>query len=351
MAPRARFPTRFATAALLATAADATVKMGRLFSDNMVIESREAYDIRPFVSGWAEPGEPVSVKATWSHVDYLTTANADGEWEVQLNCCDSAVNQTIAVEGASNTLSFKNVACGQVYVCSGQSNMELKLEVIDNATAEIAAAPFSPNVRLFTVPHATSSTPQQDMASGTWVEAGPSNVGTFSAVCYLTAKEIAELYWGDAPFGLIQSTWGGTRVEAWSPPSTLETCKGHGPAPAPMPHQQGYSALFNAMIAPLTKFSIRGALWFQGEHNIVTHTSTDRYACTFGAMINSWRDAWTGIGDFPFLYAQLSGYTGYAPAEEPVALWPHGDISTIRIAQADTQPKIGLDTTGMAVSV
>ena len=180
------------------------------------------------------------------------------------------------------------------------SNMELPLSYVANGSAEIAAAPFSPNVRIFQVGHqalpngtARDVIPQGKYAAK-WLEANSSNIGGFSAVCYLTAKKIAELYWGDLPFGLIETAWGGTRVEAWAPPSTVETCKGAGPAPAPLPNQQAYSALWNGMVAPLAKFSIRGVLWFQGEHNIVTHTTRERYACTFGAMINAWRDAWKG---------------------------------------------------------
>jgi sialate O-acetylesterase len=321
--------------------------MGRLYGDNMILESREAYDIRPFIAGWAKPGE--AVKVTFAKHTYPTTADSEGNFEVQMNCCDALTDQVLTIEGESNTLNFKNVACGQIYVCSGQSNMELPLSYVNNGTEEIAAAPFSPNVRLFHIGHqALQNGTARDVISGDWVEAGPTNVGKFSAVCYLTAKKISELYWGDLPFGLIETAWGGTRVEAWAPPSTIETCKGVGPAPAPMPDQQGYSALWNGMVAPLTKFSIRGVLWFQGEHNIVTHTTRERYACTFGAMINAWRDAWTGIGDFPFLYVQLAPYTGYAAPEGD---YPHGDISAIRLAQADSLPKIGLDTTGMAVTI
>jgi sialate O-acetylesterase len=139
--------------------------------------------------------------------------------------------------------------------------MELPLNYVFNGSAEIAAAPFSPNVRLFKINHQASNVTAHDVLSDGWKEAGPSNVGDFSAVCYLTAKKISELYWGDLPFGLIETAWGGTRVEAWSPPSTIETCKDAGPAPAPMPAQQAYSALWNGMVAPLTKFSIRGVLW------------------------------------------------------------------------------------------
>ena len=177
-----------------------------------------------------------------------------------------------------------------------------------------------------------------------WLISNSTTAAKFSAVCYLTAKHISEMLWGDAPFGLIWASWGGTRVEAWAPPASKTAC----PAAAAMVPEggpQNYSVLYNGMIHPLTRYSIRGVFWFQGEHNVVTHSSREEYACAFGAMINEWRDAWTGIGDFPFMWAQLAPYTGYAPFAG------HGDVSTIRLAQADDLPHISLDTTGMAVTI
>ena len=201
--------------------------------------------------------------------------------------------------------------------------MELPLSYVLGGE-EIAKAD-RPNWRLFRVPHTPSATPQADMIAedpdtkmpAKWLVSNETNAAKFSAVCYLTAKHISEMLWGDAPFGLIWASWGGTRgehrvplfsdglgywsethgaaVEAWAPPETKKTC----PSAAAMPPEGGpqeYSHLYNGMIHPLTRYSIRGAFWFQGEHNIVTGSSRQEYACTFGAMINAWRDAWTGIG-------------------------------------------------------
>ena len=92
--------------------------MGRLYGDNMILESREAYDIRPFIAGWASPGEKVQV--TFAKHTYPTTADSDGNFEVQMNCCDALTDQVLTVSGESNALTYKNVACGQIYVCSGQ---------------------------------------------------------------------------------------------------------------------------------------------------------------------------------------------------------------------------------------
>ena len=178
--------------------------------------------------------------------------------------------------------------------------------------------------------------------NATWQVSTAALAAKWSATCYLTAHHIEEMLWADTPFGLIWASWGGTRVEAWLPKSGKESgCEETPNLPGP----QAESSLYNGMIHPLTRYSLRGAIWFQGEHNIVTHSSRKEYGCAFGAMINQWRDAWRGIGDFPFLYAQLAPYTGYAKFAG------HGDISIVRLAQADSLSHIGLDTTGMAVTI
>ena len=142
-------------------AALGTIAQNQLYSDHMVLESREAYDIRPFIAGWGDTaGEAVTVK--FKGGTYTTTVAQDLSWEVQMNCCDGTTNQTLEVSSPATTLTYTDVSCGQVYVCSGQSNMELPLNYVLNASAEIAAA-NRPNWRLFRVPHIEAATPQDDM--------------------------------------------------------------------------------------------------------------------------------------------------------------------------------------------
>ena len=227
---------RAATAALLllSEACEAKLSQNRLYSDDMILESREAYDIRPFIAGFGDkPGEQVNV--TFARHSYPTTVGDDGKWEVQMDCCDYLVNQTLTVAGEGNTLTYSNVACGQVFVCSGQSNMELPLSYVLGGTEEIANA-TRPNWRLFRVPHTPASTPQDDMIAvdpdtklpAKWLVSSPAVAAKFSAVCYLSAKHVADMWWGDAPIGLIWTAWGGTRVEAYV--DTLPP-----PLPPPLP--------------------------------------------------------------------------------------------------------------------
>lgn len=150
--------------------------------------------------------------------------------------------------------------------------MELPLNYVLGGSAEIAKAD-RPNWRLFRVPHDMADTPQDDMGPvdhatkipATWLVSNAENAARFSAVCYLSAKHVADMWWGDAPIGLIWSAWGGTRVEAWAPNDVQALCPSSTPpATLPEPGPQNYSVLYNAMIHPLTRFSIRGAFWFQG---------------------------------------------------------------------------------------
>eukprot|EP00911_Craspedida_sp_UC1_P000147 UC1_evm1s118 len=272
--------------------------MPSIFGDYMVLESREAYDIRPFINGWASPGESVTVVGP-NHHQYPTTADENGEWEVQMNCCDAATNRTISVHGENNTVTANYVHCGQVYVISGQSNAAFPLKWAENGTQEMASALGKRQIRLFVVPRNPQGKPQTDFKGAKWVEASPDTVADFSAVGWMFARHVSDI------------------------------------------------ALWNGMVAPLTKYSIRGVVWFQGEHNVVENNKRDEYACLFGTMINAWRDAWRGIGDFPFVFAQLAPYFCYSPG-------PNGtqcDISAVRLAQSDSLPRVGLDTTGMAVTI
>jgi sialate O-acetylesterase len=139
--------------------------------------------------------------------------------------------------------------------------MELPLSYVINGTAEIAAA-NRPNWRLFRVPHTEADTPQDDMVAvdpntklpATWLVSNSSVADRFSATCYLTARHISDMLWDGSPIGLIWSSWGGTRVEAWAPASVKETCASVVPGPPVIPNQQAYSALYNGMIHPLVRY-------------------------------------------------------------------------------------------------
>ena len=361
-----------ATVTFLVPFAAAELSMPEVFGDNMVLQARDGCGTRSFFYGRGVPGETVEVAGFTRRSDngepYPAVVGDDGRWSIQADpCTTSNAVYRIAVRGSvsKNVLNFDNVVCGDVFVCSGQSNMVKPVSYAYNAAA-ILSKPL-PNVRLFTVPEIKATTPatsfaghcgsggtdkgeetQQDGIIGTgaggarfcaWQAATNVTLAPFSAVCYLTAHELVRLGGvpGNRPIGLVFAAVGGTSIQLWTPPGepqrTANSCPGHLSRFEPLATQ-----LFNGMIAPLVGYSLRAALWYQGEHDASTGR-VDTYACRFRTLISSWRDLW-GVGDFPFCYAQL------APDASGAALFPG-----LRLQQAQCRPSADglVDTTGMAV--
>ena len=319
-----------ATIALLTgPAARADVRLPAVFSDRMVIQR----ELPVKVWGWADAGEKVTV--TLAGRTATATAGDDGTWAVTLEpvAATGPIELTIA---GNNTIALSDILVGEVWVCSGQSNMQWSVARSDNAQEEIAAAKY-PNIRLFTVKRTIAKDPQDD-CQGAWSECNPQTVPGFSAVGYFFGRELHKEL--DVPVGLINSSWGGTRAEAWT--------SGAGLADEPIfepilqrsatfnpntPHQA--SVLFNGMIRPIVPLGIRGAIWYQGESNA---GRAWQYKKLFPAMITDWRRAW-GQGDFPFLFVQLAPYRyGNANPANCAELWE---------AQRQT---LALPNTGMAVT-
>jgi hypothetical protein len=314
-----------------------------MFSDHMVLQTNSEYGARSFIFGFANPGEKITVDAPRG--PYYNVADKNGRWSIMLDPVGASMKTyNITVSGEEGKpIIIKDVMYGNVLLCSGQSNMVFTVEGMLNATAEIAAANH-PNIRLFKVALANSSTPMWDV-NGTWEICSPQTVPSFSAVCYMTARFTMDMHWKNLPIGLIQSAWGGTPIQAWMSPEALKPCPNSleplsnfddvtGPAEP--------SVLWNAMINPLVGYSIRAALWYQGEANahFDTPEATISYTCYLTNLVKSWRNDW-GLGDFAFLYVQLAPYGT-------------GDIvAYIRQAELNVLPRPGgdVDTTGMAVII
>ena len=339
---------------ILATsvAALADVRLPALISDNMVL----LQDSKANVWGWAEPGEKVTVKLRDTSVS--ATADEKGKWAVKLEGQKPGVAGEMSISG-KNSLTVKNVAVGEVWLASGQSNMEWVLKNAKDADAEIAACSY-PELRIFTVTRKGSVTPLDDVV-GTWDVATPENAPKFTAVGYFFARELHTNL--RAPIGLINSSWGGTPVETWIPASGMNSNPAFGdhwkkkqadfpaakaaydealkaaddakaagtPAPKVPRAPDGPDALnaapmglFNGMIAPVTPYAIRGAIWYQGESNagLVNRGNMNLYDRLFGTMILSWRFEFAraqGIpreeSEFSFLFVQLANF--YAKRPEP----------------------------------
>lgn len=335
---RPRIAFTLACAALAGTAppALAALRMPAVFSDHMVLQRD-----RPLpIWGWAEPGETVSVRLAASEV--TATANADGRWRATLPAhAASAVPLTLTVSG-DTTLTFSDVLIGEVWLCAGQSNMEMSLGNTEGGPAAIAAADH-PTIRLLQIPRKTSLAPEADVAAS-WTVCSPTTIkqghsGGFSAVAYHFARELQPTL--DVPIGIIESAWGGTRIDPWTPPEGFAAVSAladlsakvqqnlaalrdtpRDPA-APGPDNRTPASVYNAMIHPLVPFAIRGALWYQGEANVAEGTVEQAalYTEKMRALIGGWRSVWRQ-GDFPFLYVQLApyAYRGQDPEILP-AFW------------------------------
>ncbi len=332
------------------------------------------------VWGWATAGEKVSVQID-DKAAVATTADANGKWRIELPAMPTGGTHTLTVK-ANNTITLSDILLGDVWLCSGQSNMEWVVANSLNAQQEIAAANL-PNIRHIKIPLTTASTPK-DTFTASWQNCTPQTVGGFTAAGFFMARKLSQDL--EVPIGLINSSWGGTRIEPWVPvaafaevdalkdihqqvlrtlpdnPAYQQKLKQHladvdkwsaaakealaanrsvPPTPvfpadiAPLTSQQSPTTLFNAMINPLVGFPIRGAIWYQGESN---HGEGMLYTEKMKALINGWRKIW-GVGEFPFLYVQIAPYN-YG-AEDPQVL------ATFWEAQSAAQ---AIPNTGMVVT-
>jgi sialate O-acetylesterase len=315
----------------------ADVKLPAIFGDHMVLQR----GIKVPFWGTADAAEKITVKAAGQ--EKSMTADSNGRWRVQVDPIEATDPIEVTVSG-KNTITFTDVLIGEVWLCSGQSNMGFAVKRASNATATIKAA-NQPKIRLFTVGRAIKDEPQSETA-GEWQVCSPETVGDFSAVAYFFGSALQQKL--NQPVGLIESSWGGTRAEAWLPKPIFDSLKlpyepewteqwlhpkkVPGAAQEPERPHEAPAVLYNGMIAPLAGYAIKGAVWYQGETNTAY---PDQYHDVLSALIKSWRTAWAQ-GDFPFLVVQL-------PNLKNNRFWP-----TLRAAQAQVAkdvPNVGLAVT------
>lgn len=351
----------------------ANVRLAPLFQDHMVVQR----DVRIPVWGHAVPGERITV--SFADHEVWTLADLEGRWRVELPALTtSVVPRELRVSGRSSVVLISDVLVGEVWICSGQSNMAFTVGDALNASEEKAAAHY-PQLRHFQVALTAKDQPSESV-EGSWAVCSPESVGRFTAVGYFFGRSL-HLKLG-VPIGLIHSAWGGTLIESWmseavfrSDPAFTSVLERQsylrdvypeaqvayenavkqwnaGQAAAhlsrsdfsvPRPrepvgpgHRNFPTALYNGMIAPLVPYSIRGILWYQGEAN---GDRPEEYRALFAALIQQWRREW-GLGEIPFYFAQLSSFKAWNSAE--------GDgWGYLREAQAQV---LKLLNTGMAVT-
>ncbi|MDO9255504.1 MAG: sialate O-acetylesterase [Bacteroidales bacterium] len=300
---------------------DSGVSLPGIFSSDMVLQQ----NMDAPVWGFAPQGEKVTVTGSWGE-SFEATADADWKWSGKIKTPAAVPGQapkyTFTATGSKNSVVFENVLIGDVWVCSGQSNMEFPMTTnapwtlgVNNFETEIAAANY-PEIRLFKVPRRASSLPETN-CGGSWVECSPATVATFSAAAYYFGKELYDDPNINIPIGLIQSAFGGSAAQAWTKQNVLAAdaqlnSKYLAPYllnPGSYTDEYKVSNLYNGMIAPLIPFGIRGATWYQGESN---KEDGDMYRKLCAAMLNGWRTDWKQ-GDFPFYYVQVAPYAMAIP--------------------------------------
>ena len=366
-------------ASIVACTASADVSLNAMFGEHMVLQQ----GIRNRVWGGADPGEAVTV--TFAGQRHATTADAAGDWQVLLDpVADYGGPHVLTVRG-NNELSFHDVLVGEVWICSGQSNMQWSVNDANDPDLEKAAAKF-PAIRFVSVPQVGTQERQRNF-KGSWEACTPETVGGFSAVGYFFGRQLHQTL--GVPVGLIDNAWGGSAAEAWvrrdklaahpalqaiherwqAEEATSETARAEferkqaawaeqaaeakaagrpepGGKPDPKQHpdarMKGNARPGNihaGVLAPSIGYGIRGVIWYQGESNA---SRAAEYRTLFPFLIASWREEW-GLGDFPFYWVQLADFK--AEQAEP------GESQWAELREAQTLAMRSLPNTGQAVII
>lgn len=317
------------------------VKPHILFTDHLVLQQGMSVP----VWGTADDGEEVTVEFQ-GHT--ISTTAEDGKWKVELEPMEAGGPYEMLIRGKNHEVRLNDVMIGEVWICSGQSNMQWSVAASHNAEAEIQAADY-PNIRMYTIPRIISPEPLETISREgrneqelQWLQVTPETIGRFSAVGYYFGRHLHEAL--DVPIGLISTNWGGTPAEAWTSKEGLAshpqlaklteeweqriatyekelakwqeetdrlTASAGGqevelPKKPDDPNRNPWraSGLFNAMINPLIPYAIQGAIWYQGESNA---SRAQEYQLLFRTMIQDWRNQWKQE-DMTFLFVQLANF-------------------------------------------
>ena len=282
----------------------AKVRLPQFFSDGMVLQQQSECNLW----GWAEPGKKVSISTSWDKKSFMVTARKDGLFSLKVKTPEAGGPYFIGFKD-QDYVQLNNVMIGEVWICSGQSNMEMQMkgfkqQPVEGTTEELLRCKDA-NLRLFTVKRHASLTPEQDV-TGQWNEANSASVREFSATAYYFGRALRQVL--DVPVGLICTSWGGSACEAWMHPDWLKAFPKVNQhvteADVEKLQQRCPTALYNGQLKPLVGYTMRGAIWYQGEDNIPRY---DYYATLMKAMVEGWRSDWKQ-GNFPFYYCQIAPY-------------------------------------------
>lgn len=311
------------------------IKMPSIFCDNMVLQQESEVSIW----GWSNKNTTIKISTSWSNGKYTAKSNSDGYWKLKVSTPKASFTPYSISISDGESITLKNILIGEVWICSGQSNMEMPMkgyqtQPVQNGAEDILYS-VNDGIRLFTVGRASTTIPQEDF-TGKWEVAGMNTVANFSATGYYFGRLINKAM--NVPVGLINSSWGGASIEAWMPKKALETIP-----EKKIPEKddeikvrnQDATLLFNGMINPMVGYGIKGFIWYQGETN---RNEPDLYIRMYKEMVQEWRRIWE-VGEFPVYYAQIAGFN-----------YPDG-INSALIREAQEKCMEVVPNTGMAVSL
>ena len=302
------------------------IRLPAVIGDNMVLQQKS----EAAVWGWGEPGSEIKVTGSWNNDTVKTKISNHSFWSVKLKTPAAGGPFTVNIK-SNDELTLKNVMIGEVWICSGQSNMEWSADHnLMNAQEEIKNANY-PDIRLFHVKKIATETPQ-DNCFAKWEECSPSTMHSFSSVGYFFSRNLHQNL--NIPIGIIEVAWGGTPAEVWVNADLVESDPLLRSSAQKLitydwwPNKPGVA--YNAMISPLIHFSIAGAIWYQGEGNTLNYES---YRNLMGTLIENWRSDFGK--EFPFYYVQIAPYA-YSPETRPAI------IREMQMQTMNNVPKTGM---------
>ncbi len=323
---------------LVNNASYAEVKLPAIVSSNMVLQRNTTITLW----GWADAKEKLVITASWLKDPINIATDKTGDWKVEVQTTDSKEPQTIKIKSHESDIFLDNILFGEVWLCSGQSNMEQPVRGYFGqptfGSQQAIATANNENLRLFTVEKHADTNPIDNVKGYIgWQSANPGSVKEFSAIAYFYGQQLQEIL--DVPVGMIHTSWGGSLVEAWISNEVLSTIEKVDLSDVDLRRGNRFpTVLFNAMIHPLIPYTIKGALWYQGESNA---SQPEKYKTLFPAMVKDWRIRW-GIGNFPFYYVQIAPYA-YG--------WGENDNSIPLMREAQLQCLDLIPNSGIAITL
>lgn len=329
-----------------------TLKLSGMFRDHMVLQR----ECDAAIWGSAAPNAKLTITPSWSGQAYQTTADGEGKWRSDIKTPAAGGPFQIEVQSGSQTTTLKDVLVGEVWVCSGQSNMQWKLRGfgLEHFKEDVQKAKY-PEIRFCDVPQVLALDEQDDV-DAKWTVCSPQSALAFSAVGYFFGSRLHQEL--GVPIGLVSTNWGGSSAEAWVSPEVLQrdfpefnpaydTYKtwseesgklylGRDKNKPRGLNQRSPSVLYNSMLRPLIPSSFRGVVWYQGESNV---KKPEQYRKLFPALIRDWRDRW-GMGEFPFYFVQIAPF---AYKQEPVSAAFLREAQWMTLAEPNTGMVVTMD--------